>query len=68
MGLNAVATDAFAPRTSTISRKTNETDIKVSLVLDVPVGVDQVINIQTGIGFLDHVSTEKRKARLYLCC
>lgn len=42
------------PRTASLERKTNETDIKVSINLDDK--LDQKINIDTGIGFLDHVS------------
>ncbi len=38
-------------RNSTIQRKTNETDIKLSLLLD---GIGQA-NIDTGLGFLDHM-------------
>ncbi|KAI8882662.1 IGPD-domain-containing protein, partial [Backusella circina FSU 941] len=41
------------PRTAEISRKTNETDIQISLNLDDK--FDQKINIDTGIGFLDHM-------------
>ena len=40
-------------RTSTISRKTNETDITITLNLD---GSGKH-NIQTGVGFLDHLLT-----------
>lgn len=40
-------------RTATVSRKTNETDIHVALNLDSQ--LDQKIDINTGIGFLDHV-------------
>ena len=43
-------------RTASISRKTNETSIECSITLDHPVGVKQIIEINTGIGFLDHVS------------
>ncbi|KAI8967639.1 imidazoleglycerol phosphate dehydratase [Mycotypha africana] len=42
-----------APRTATIKRKTNETDIKISLNLDDK--LNQKIDINTGIGFLDHM-------------
>ena len=42
-------------RSASIVRKTNETDIKVTLCLDEDVDVAQSINISTGIGFLDHV-------------
>ena len=40
-------------RTAVIERKTNETDIKVSINLDDK--MNQKIKIDTGIGFLDHV-------------
>ena len=45
-------------RVATVSRKTNETDIHVDLNLDaVPgSGITQVIKVNTGIGFLDHVT------------
>lgn len=43
-------------RTARISRKTKETDIQLELTLDVPLGTQQLIQIDTGIGFLDHVS------------
>jgi imidazoleglycerol-phosphate dehydratase len=44
-------------RTATISRKTNETEIEVYINLDCQPGSasPQVINVSTGIGFLDHV-------------
>ncbi len=42
---------ADAPRNATIDRKTNETEISVTLGLD---GKGQA-NVQTGIGFLDHL-------------
>ena len=42
---------ADVPRTATIDRKTNETEISVTLGLD---GKGQA-NVQTGIGFLDHL-------------
>ncbi|KAI9346653.1 Imidazoleglycerol-phosphate dehydratase-domain-containing protein [Pilaira anomala] len=41
------------PRTATLDRKTNETDIKVTINLDDK--FDQKIHIDTGIGFLDHM-------------
>lgn len=40
-------------RTAIVERKTNETDIKVSINLDDK--MNQEIKIDTGIGFLDHV-------------
>ncbi|KIK78345.1 hypothetical protein PAXRUDRAFT_773623 [Paxillus rubicundulus Ve08.2h10] len=44
-------------RTATITRKTNETQIDVSIDLDCTPGSAnaQIINISTGIGFLDHM-------------
>lgn len=49
----------MAARTATISRKTNETQIEISINLDCTPGSQnaQVIEISTGIGFLDHVCT-----------
>ena len=43
-------------RTAQVARKTNETDITVSIALDHEVGTSQAIDVKTGIGFLDHVS------------
>lgn len=53
-----------APRTATLDRKTNETDIKITINLDDK--FDQKIHIDTGIGFLDHVrmSNVKNKGRV----
>ena len=47
----------MSDRTATISRKTNETEIEVYINLDCQPGSasQQVINVSTGIGFLDHV-------------
>ncbi|OJA13038.1 hypothetical protein AZE42_04381 [Rhizopogon vesiculosus] len=47
----------MAARTATISRITNETQIDVSIDLDCTPGSanSQVIDISTGIGFLDHM-------------
>ncbi|KAF9434994.1 imidazoleglycerol-phosphate dehydratase [Entomortierella beljakovae] len=44
---------ATAARTATISRKTNETDIQITLAMDCAGA--QVIEIDSGIGFLDHM-------------
>lgn len=45
-------------RTAAISRKTSETEIELSINLDCGPGAKdaQVINVSTGIGFLDHVN------------
>ncbi|KAI9100501.1 Imidazoleglycerol-phosphate dehydratase-domain-containing protein [Phlyctochytrium arcticum] len=40
-------------RTATVARKTNETDINISLKLDQY--TTQSIEVQTGVGFLDHM-------------
>lgn len=45
-----------APRIASVERKTNETDIKISLNIDGK--PDQKIKIDSGIGFLDHVKIE----------
>ncbi|KAK9710113.1 imidazoleglycerol-phosphate dehydratase [Basidiobolus ranarum] len=44
-----------ATRTATVSRKTNETDIQISLTLGDIHTDNQTIEISTGIGFLDHM-------------
>ena len=45
-------------RTATVERKTSETRIACTLTLDNEPGVrSQTIQVNTGIGFLDHVST-----------
>ena len=44
-------------RTASVSRKTSETEIQVSIALDQPLdGSHAKISVSTGIGFLDHVS------------
>ncbi|PPQ78546.1 hypothetical protein CVT25_011818 [Psilocybe cyanescens] len=50
-------------RQASISRKTQETSIEVSIDLDCAPGsnVKQVIDISTGIGFLDHMYTALAK-------
>ena len=50
-------TDSKTPRRASVARKTNETDIEVSLDLDTPGDID----IATGIGFLDHLYTALAK-------
>lgn len=47
----------MSKRKATIARKTDETAIEVSINLDTQPGsgLQQVIDISTGIGFLDHV-------------
>jgi len=48
--------EPLAIRKASISRKTNETDIQVSLSLDLDSSTSaQEIQISTGIGFLDHM-------------
>ena len=42
-------------RCATITRKTGETDITVSVNLDGDLSTEQIIKVSTGIGFLDHV-------------
>jgi imidazoleglycerol-phosphate dehydratase len=49
--------DGKSIRSATVSRITKETSITCTLQLDHPVGVKQVIDVSTGIGFLDHVSS-----------
>ncbi|CAO1617332.1 unnamed protein product [Parajaminaea phylloscopi] len=52
----AAASSGFAVRSATVERITNETKIQCSLSLDVhPTLAPQVINVKTGIGFLDHM-------------
>jgi imidazoleglycerol phosphate dehydratase HisB len=41
-------------RKATLSRKTNETDINIELCLDS--AGDQAIDVNSGIGFLNHVT------------
>ncbi|KAF7359342.1 Imidazoleglycerol-phosphate dehydratase [Mycena sanguinolenta] len=50
-------------RQASISRKTNETEIDVTLNLDCAPGsgVTQTIDVSTGIGFLDHMYTALAK-------
>lgn len=43
-------------RQASVERKTGETNIAVTLNLDVAPGEKQAINVSTGVGFLDHVS------------
>jgi imidazoleglycerol-phosphate dehydratase len=47
----------MSDRTAALSRKTNETEIEVYINLDCQPGSasQQIIDISTGIGFLDHV-------------
>ena len=48
---------SYSPRTTSVTRKTNETNIQVTLNLDATPGsgIQQEIDIKTGVGFLDHV-------------
>ncbi|KAF8078093.1 IGPD-domain-containing protein [Lyophyllum atratum] len=50
-------------RQSTLSRKTSETEIDISINLDCTPGSEnaQVIDVSTGIGFLDHMYTALAK-------
>ncbi|KAF8654118.1 hypothetical protein AX16_003650 [Volvariella volvacea WC 439] len=52
-----------SPRVATISRKTSETQIEVTINLDTQPGsgLTQVIDVSTGIGFLDHMYTALAK-------
>lgn len=58
---------AMAARTAKISRKTNETDIEVYINLDCQPGSasQQIIDVSTGIGFLDHVRSPPNLAFIY---
>lgn len=49
----------MSSRQANVSRKTNETEIEVYLDLDCAPGSGnvQMIDVSTGIGFLDHVYT-----------
>lgn len=55
--LSQVAGVKMSSRTATVSRKTNETQIDVTIDLDCAPGsaTKQTITVSTGIGFLDHV-------------
>jgi hypothetical protein len=55
-------------RQASLSRKTNETQIDVSINLDCGPGstTPQTIEISTGIGFLDHVRYLSRSLELVL--
>lgn len=57
----------MAARQASITRKTNETQIEVSINLDCGPGSNtvQMIDVSTGIGFLDHVC-EPKTAKLYV--
>jgi imidazoleglycerol phosphate dehydratase HisB len=48
---------SYSPRTASVTRKTNETSIQITLNLDATPGsgIRQEIDIKTGVGFLDHV-------------
>ena len=54
------AAESLSTRTASVSRKTNETDIAVSIDLD---GTGN-FNIATGIGFLDHMLEQLSKHSL----
>ena len=48
---------SYSPRTASVTRGTNETTIRVNLNLDATPGsgIQQEIDVKTGVGFLDHV-------------
>lgn len=53
----------MAARTASVSRETSETSISCTITLDnIPGVTEQVIDVSTGIGFLDHV----RRCRSWL--
>lgn len=47
--------DPKSIRTASVARKTGETDIQCSITLDHAPDTQQVIQVNTGIGFLNHV-------------
>lgn len=52
----SAATQNISIRTASITRKTNETSIACTLALDVhPQAAPQTIDVNTGIGFFDHM-------------
>ncbi|KAL7421592.1 imidazoleglycerol-phosphate dehydratase [Cryptotrichosporon argae] len=51
----------MSARTATVERTTSETQITCTLGLDVAPGAKQVIDVHTGIGFLDHMFTALAK-------
>lgn len=61
---SATSASTFEVRSASVSRVTNETKIEVSLSLDThPTFAPQTINVKTGIGFLDHVSSSTLSQR-----
>jgi hypothetical protein len=52
-----VSNMSYSPRSASVTRNTNETNIIVRLNLDATPGsgIQQEIDIKTGVGFLDHV-------------
>jgi hypothetical protein len=62
-----IHTITMAERSASVERKTSETSISCSIVLDNEPGVrEQKIDVSTGIGFLDHVSESSYMARIKL--
>ena len=55
-------------RQASVSRKTSETEIEVDLCLDHAFSESekQVIEVSTGIGFLDHVNYPSRSSILFI--
>lgn len=56
-------------RSASVSRKTSETEISVSIQLDQPLdGSTAKISVDTGIGFLDHVRSRISALGLLYSC
>jgi len=48
---------SYSPRIASVTRNTSETSVIISLNIDATPGsgIQQEIDIKTGVGFLDHV-------------
>ena len=56
LGRATTATATMSQRVASLERRTNETQIEVSIALDThPVDAPQKIHVSTGLGFLDHM-------------